>query len=78
MVDTIVANYFNHDLEKLEDKYITVSEIDEKCKELSREYGGLTIEEIASKLGVPILNSNGTENKNIAEQILSKNVWWKI
>lgn len=70
MVDTIVANHFNHNLEKLEDKYITVSEIDKKCNELSREYGGLTIEEIASKLGVPILNSNGTENKNIAEQIL--------
>lgn len=71
-VNTIIAKHFGYELEQLPGRYTTISDIDKKCQELQREYGGKTIGEIADMFGVPRLTADGKENKGITEQITVK------
>lgn len=72
VVNAMVANHFGYDLEQLPGRYVTVSDVDAKCKELQREYGGLSIGELADRFGVPKTTTAGKENKGITEQIVVK------
>lgn len=72
VVNSMVANHFGYELEQLPGRYITVSDVDAKCMELTREYGGRSIGEIAELFDVPKITVDGKENKGIAEQIVVK------
>jgi hypothetical protein len=64
----MIANHFGYSLEQLPGKYTTVSDIDKKCQELTRQYKGRTIESLANEFGIPY--SREHENKGITEQII--------
>lgn len=68
-VSTIIAKHFGEDLEQLPGKYKYLNDVNEKCHELAQQYKGMTLEEIATSLGVTI---NGDGDKNVAEQVLVK------
>ena len=67
VVSTMVAKYFGDDLIKLPEKYISISDIDKKCDELTKKYKNKTIAEISNELGLNLTNS-----KNLAEKIIIK------
>lgn len=69
IVSTIVANHFGYELEQLPGKYVTISDIDSKCSELTALYSGKTIKEIADLFNINLHNSKDRECKNIGEQI---------
>ena len=68
IVSNIIQNHFGEKLEQLPKKYTSYSEIEEKCHNLSEEYGGKTIEELINLLDINV----NTINKAIGEQIIVK------
>lgn len=69
LVSTMVANHFGYELEQLPGRYIVISDIDRKCKELTHQYAGRTIGELAELFGISIISDRGHKNKGITEQI---------
>lgn len=71
---TVIANqYFEKkQLQKLAIPITRYSDIDEKCKQLTRIYGGKSFAEIASELNIQLKskNNNGTTVKNFAELVI--------
>ena len=73
VVDTIISNHFSKQkLEELPGTYTEVSDIERKCTELTKQYKGKTIADLADLFGVPKLTTEGKENKGIVEQIVVK------
>ena len=72
VVNTIIAKHFGYKLEQLPGLYATISDIDKKCDELTREYKNKTIGELADLFNVPRLTKDGKENKGFAEQVTIK------
>lgn len=68
-VSTIIAKHFGEDLEQLPGKYTVLNDINQKCHELTEQYKGMTLDEIATSLGIVI---SGDGDKNVAEQVLVK------
>lgn len=68
-VSTIIAKHFGEELEQIPGKYKYLNDINGKCHELAQQYKGMTLEEIATSLGVTI---SGDGDKNVAEQVLVK------
>lgn len=69
-VSTIISNHFGYELEQLPGKYTVISDIDIKCKELTVQYKGKTIDELADMFSLPKVTSSGTEDKGITERII--------
>lgn len=69
-VSSIIARHFNYHLEQLPGTYITVSDIDLKCRELTLKYRGKTIEELSQIFDLPTTSAKGAENKGITERII--------
>lgn len=69
-VSAMISRHFGYALEQLPGRYITVSDIDVKCKELTSIYAGRTIGEIAKEFGIEVLSKKGRDKKAIAEQII--------
>ncbi len=67
VVNTMVLNHFGASLEKLPDKYTTVSDIDKKCNELVSQYKGWTIGQLMKHFGI-----EGKPDKSIAEKVVIK------
>ncbi|MBE6873178.1 MAG: restriction endonuclease [Ruminococcus albus] len=71
-VSTIIAKHFGYELEQLPGRYTSISDIEIKIMELTKQYRGKTIGELADFFGVPKRTKDGKENKGIAEQIIIK------
>ncbi len=66
-VTSIVQTYFNEhsELEQLPESYTSYADIDKKCRELTKRFGGKTVAELLLDLGV---NHHAT-NKSIGERV---------
>lgn len=71
-VNTIIAKHFGYELEQLPGRYTSISDIEIKIMELTKQYRGKTIEELADFFGVSKRTKDYKENKGIAEQIIIK------
>lgn len=70
MVSSIIAKHFGYDLEQLPGKYMSVSDIDAKCKELTDKYAGKSIRQLSRTLGLEVKEEKDLEQKGIAEKIV--------
>lgn len=70
IVSHMIAKHFGYSLEQLPGRYVTVSDIDKKCDELTRRFKGKSIGELSVELDFSIAKDNGTEPKNLAESII--------
>ena len=68
VVSAIVANHFGYSLEQLPGRYLSMSDVDAKCHEITRKFKGFKISELADLLGVPY--EPDKENKAISERIV--------
>lgn len=66
-VTSIIQSYFGEKLEQLPDECASFMEIDAKCHELTMQYGGKTIKELAEVFGL-----SESVNKAIGERIAVK------
>lgn len=69
-VSAMISNHFGYELEQLPGKYTVISDIDLKCKELTAQYKGRTIDELADLFVLPKVSSTGGEDKGISERII--------
>jgi hypothetical protein len=70
VVSSIINKHFGFDLEQLPGKYSVVSDIDRKCHELTQQYSGMTIGELAKLFNVFVTTEAGGDPKSVAEQIV--------
>jgi hypothetical protein len=70
VVSSIINKHFGFDLEQLPGKYSVVSDIDRKCHELTQQYSGMTIGELAKLFNVSVTTEAGGDPKSVAEQIV--------
>ena len=71
-VNTIIAKHFGYELEQLPGRYTSISDVEIKINELTNQYRGKTIGDLADFFGVPKKTEDNKENKSIAEQIIIK------
>lgn len=69
-VSTIISKHFGYELEQLPGRYTAISDIDQKCHELTEQYRGWTLGQLADYFGIAKTSPTGTENKGISEQII--------
>lgn len=65
VVSVMISKVFQFELEQLPGHYSTITDIDRKCGELTRVYGGRTVGELIAHFGLKCPNS-----KAIAERII--------
>lgn len=70
VVSTIIRKHFGTALEQLPGKYSAVSDIDTKCHELTKQYAGMTVGQLAKLFSIPIATEKGIDRKAVAEQIV--------
>lgn len=70
VVSAIIAKHFGYSLEQLPGKYTVVTDIDRKCRELTSQYAGKTVGELARQFGIQIATPRGIDKKGISEQIV--------
>lgn len=70
MVSAMISKHFGYDLEQLPGRYVSISDIDIKCRELTSIYAGRTIGEMAKEFGIDVFSQKGGDKKSIAEQIV--------
>lgn len=72
-VSSFISSHFGYELEQLPGRYTVVTDIDRKCRELTREYSGKTIGELARLFDIPLVSPNGLRGKkSIGEEIVIK------
>lgn len=70
VVSSMISKHFGYELEQLPGRYVTVSDIDLKCREITRVYERRTISAMAHEFGLDIFSEKGEDKKGIAEQII--------
>lgn len=70
VVSNIISKHFGYELEQLPGRYATVSDIDQKCRELTQRYAGKTIKELAQEFDFSVVSDKGLDRKGIAENIV--------
>ena len=70
MVSAMISKHFGYALEQLPGRYVSISDIDIKCRELTSIYAGRTIGEMAKEFGIDVFSPKGGDKKSIAEQII--------
>ena len=70
IVSTMIAKHFGYSLEQLPGRYTVVTDIDRKCQELTKQYAGKTVGELAKEFNIPIATPRGIDRKGISEQIV--------
>ncbi len=68
VVSTMIAKHFGEELEQLPGRYTCVADIDVKCRELTEQYRGKTIAQLARMFRIPC--AAGRAQKAIAERIV--------
>lgn len=70
IVSAMISKHFGYELEQLPGRYTSVSDIDQKCHELTELYAGKTVLELAKIFNLSVLTDKGKENKGITESII--------
>lgn len=70
IVSSMIAKHFGYELEQLPGRYVTVSDIDAKCHELTEKYKGETVGKLAMDFGFPLVSDRGTARKGVSEDIV--------
>jgi hypothetical protein len=65
-VNALISNHFGYELEQLPGRYSTISDIDKKCSEITRQYKGKTVAEIGKELNISI----SSKDKAVTERII--------
>lgn len=71
-VSMMISQHFGYELEQLPGRYTFITDIDNKCRELTKKYSGKTIGELADLFGIPKTAATGREGKAISEMITVK------
>lgn len=71
IVSSIIAKHFGYELEQLPGRYSTISDIDKKCKELTKQYSGELIGSLARRFDISLVSEKGTYKKGVAENIVT-------
>ncbi len=66
-VSTMVAKHFGQEMTWISGRYVGVSDIDEKCKVITKQYGGMSVRELCKLFRIP-----RTDSKSILEPIVIK------
>ena len=69
VVSSLIAKHFGYQLEQLPGRYTVISDIDKKCRELTKRYRGKTVGELAKQFGIPVATERGLDRKGISEKI---------
>ena len=70
VVSALIANHFGFQLEQLPGQYTVISDIDQKCRELTTLYHGMTVGQLAKQFGISVATELGTGKKGISEKII--------
>ncbi|MBQ7359526.1 MAG: hypothetical protein IJW63_05480 [Lachnospiraceae bacterium] len=70
IVSSMIAKHFGFELEQLPGRYATLSDIDQKCHELSIQHRGKTVGELSIELGFPVVSKHGIDRKGIGETVV--------
>lgn len=70
IISSLIGQHFGYQMEQLPGRYTAISDIDAKCRELTRLYSGKTIGELARQFGIPLMTEKGRDKKGIAERIV--------
>ncbi len=70
IVCSMISKHFGYELEQLPGRYVTVTDIDKKCHELTEKYSRKTIGELAKEFGFSVVSENGIDKKGVAEKIV--------
>lgn len=71
-VSMMISQHFGYELEQLPGRYTYISDIDQKCHELTARYKGKTVGELADMFGISRTVIGGREDKGISEHITVK------
>ena len=71
-VSMMIAQHFGYELEQLPGRYTYITDIDERCHDLTERYAGKTIGDLADIFGIPRTAATGREGKGITERIAVK------
>ena len=63
----MIANHFGYELEQLPERYLSKSEIDAKCRELTNLYAGKSIEELIKHFNLKL--KKDTKDNYIGSQV---------
>lgn len=66
-VSAIISKHFNYELSQLPGRYQTITDIDRKCRELTEQYKGLSIKQLAEHFNIKY--DSNKSNKAISERI---------
>ena len=69
-VSSIIAKHFGYDLEQLPGRYVSISDIDAKCRELTNLYAGQTIRQLVDHFNLELLTDGELSMKGVAEKIV--------
>lgn len=69
-VSSIIAKHFGYDFEQLPGRYVSISDIDSKCRELTNMYAGQTIRQLIDYFNLELLTDGELSMKAVAEKIV--------
>ena len=67
IVSSMIANHFGYELEQLPERYLSKSEIDAKCREVTNLYAGKSIEELIKHFNLKL--KKDTKDNYIGSQV---------
>lgn len=70
LVNLMIAKCFGYKYEKLDVDYSSISELDKKINDLTKQYNGKTIKDIADIFDIEYQNKGNNKLKSIAEKIV--------
>lgn len=70
VVSSMIASHFGYELEQLPGRYVAISDIDLKCRELTKQYAGQTIRQLMTCFNLELLTDGVLSMKSIAEKIV--------
>ena len=70
IVSTMIAKHFGYSLEQLPGRYTVVTDIDRKCQELTKQYAGKTVGELAKEFNIPSLHPEALTAKESLSKLL--------
>lgn len=69
-VSAMITKHFRYELEQLPGRYVSISDIDLKCKELTTLYAGQAIGQLISLFNLEYLTDGKQSMKSVAEKIV--------
>ena len=69
-LSSIIAKHFGYDLEQLPGRYVSISDIDSKCRELTKLYAGENIRQLINRFNLELQTDGQLSMKGVAEKIV--------